>query len=162
MKILTLAIALIFLTSCSNDEITWISIKNATGIPIYVLPYSEEYTNGSWIQPGVSDEFYSINCDCLDAFSYFSFYYDSLIIYFKDLGDDPIKFFKDGTTINYEQGLNPFINKDVWQTQDFDKHLSGSAFNTLEEKHINEYYFTVDAASVKSITFFEEISDPVP
>jgi len=151
MRGLFLAIAMVILTGCSNDELTWISVKNGTGIPIYVLPYSEDFTNGDWIQPGVSDEFYSINCDCLDGFSYFTTYYDSLIVYFKDQGDDPIKFYKDGTTINYDPGLNPFTNRDVWLTQDFDKHLSGSNFNTLEEKHIIEHYFTVDAASVKSI-----------
>lgn len=155
MRGLLIAISIIFLAGCNNDELTWISVKNGTGTPIYVLPYSEDFTNGDWIQPGVSDEFYSINCDCLDGFSYFTTYYDSLIVYLKDQGDNPIKFFKDGTTINYDEGLNPFTNKDVWLTHSFDKHLSGSVFSTLEEKHIFEYYFTVDAASVKSINILE-------
>ena len=142
---------MLILAGCSNDELTWISIRNGTGTPIYALPYSEEYTNGEWIQPGTTDEFYSINCDCLDGFSYFSFYYDSLIVYLKEHENEPIKFFKDGTTINYDPELNPFINREVWKTHDFEKHLSGTAFNTMEEKHIYEFYFTVDASFVKSI-----------
>ena len=92
----------------------------------------------------------------MDGFTYFSFYYDSLIVYLRDHEEDPIKFYKDGTTINYNPELNPFINKDVWLTHHFDRHLSGSAFNTLEEKHIFEHYFTVDAASVKSINISQE------
>jgi len=155
MRGIILAVTILILTGCNNDDLTWISIKNGTGIPIYALPYSSDFTNGDWIQPGGSDEFYSINCD-LDGFEYFSFYYDSLIVYLKDHGEDPIKFFKDGTTINYDPKLNPFINKDVWSTQKFERHLGGSLFNTLEEKHIFEYYFTVDAASVKSITISHE------
>lgn len=155
MRGIILATTILILTGCSNDDLTWISIKNGTGTPIYALPYSSDFTNGDWIQPGVSDEFYSINCE-LDGFEYFSFYYDSLIIYLKDQGEDPIKFFKDGTTINYDPKLNPFINKDVWLTHNFERHLSGSVFNTLEEKHIFEYCFTVDAASVKSITISYE------
>lgn len=151
MKGIIIAMALLILAGCSNDELTWISIKNATGTPIYALPYTEEYTQGEWIQPGITDEFYSINCDCLDGFSYFSFYYDSLIVFLKDHEEEPIKFFKDGTTVNYDPVLNPFINKEVWKIRDFEKHLSGTSFNTMEEKHIYEYYFTVDAAFVKSI-----------
>ncbi len=151
MKGIILAVTLLILTGCNNDDLTWISIKNGTGTPIYVLPYSSDYTNGDWIQPGVSDKFYTINCDCIDGYTYFSFYYDSLIVYLKDHGEEPIKFYKDGTTLNYDPQLNPFTNKEVWVTHDFERTLSGSAFNTLEEKHIYEYYFSVDAASVKSI-----------
>ena len=152
MKGVILAVTILILTGCNNDDLTWISIKNGTGTPIYVLPYSSDYTNGDWIQPGVSDEFYSINCDCIDGYSYFSFYYDSLIVYLKDHGEEPIKFYKDGTTVNYDPQLNPFTNKEVWVSHDFKRTLSGSGFNTLEEKHIYEYYFSVDAASVKSIS----------
>jgi len=159
--IITLTL-LFILAGCNKDELTWISIKNGTGIPIYALPYSSDFTNGEWIQPGVSDEFYSISCDCVDGFSYFSFYYDSLIVYLKDQGDDPIKFYQDGTTINYDPTLNPFINEEVWSTHTFDRHLSGSAFNTLEEKHIIEFYFTIDASCVKSISIGSEVSDSAP
>lgn len=161
MRGIIIAAALLILAGCTNDDLTWISIKNNTPTPIYVLPYSSDFTNGEWIQPGVFDDFYSINCDCLDGFSYFSFYYDSLIVYLKDHEDDPIKFYKDGTTINYDPKLNPFTNKDVWETHDFERHVSGSGFNTLEEKHIFEHYFTIDASCIKSINVTSE-SDPVP
>ena len=106
-------IVLFVFSGCANNELTWISVKNDTTLPIYVLPYSAEFTNADWIQPGVSDDFYSINCDCLDGFSYFSFYYDSLIVLMQDHDGDPIKFYKDGTTVNYDPKLNPFINPDV-------------------------------------------------
>jgi len=155
-------VCLFILAGCNNDELTWISIINGTGTPIYALPYSSDYTNGEWIQPGVSDEFYSINCDCLDGFSYFATYYDSLIVYLKDQGEDPIKFYKDGTTINYDPVLNPFINAEVWAVHDFDRQLSGSAFKALEEKHIIEYCFTLDASGVKAIKINAEASDSAP
>lgn len=154
-------LGLILLMGCTNDDLSWISIKNETTTAIYVLPYSSEYTNADWIQPGVSDEFYSISCDCIDGFTYFSFYYDSLIIHLKDHDDDPIKFYKDGTTVNYDSKLNPFINPDVWQTKDFDRTVSGSYFKTLEEKHIFEHYFCVEEESVKSLSEPEEL-DPNP
>jgi len=162
MKGIIAGVILLILAGCSNDELTWIAIRNGTSTPIYALPYSSDYSNGEWIQPGVSDEFYSINCDCVDGFAYFSFYYDSLIVYLKDHSEDPIKFYKDGTTINYDPLLNPFTNKDVWLTRDFERSLSGSVFNSVEEKHILEYYFTVDASSVKSINVLSESSDPAP
>lgn len=142
---------LIVLAGCTNDELSWISIKNDTAIPIYVLPYTSEFTNADWIQPGVSDDFYSLNCDCLDGFAYFSFYYDSLIVLMEDHDGDPIKFYKDGTTVNYNPALNPFINEDVWKVQDFDRAVSGSAFNTIEEKHIYEHYFCIEEENVKSL-----------
>ena len=152
-------VVLLALTGCANNELTYISIKNNTSIPIYVLPYSSDFTNADWIQPGVSDDFYSINCDCLDGFTYFSHYYDSLIVLMEDYDDDPIKFYKDGTTINYDPELNPFINKDVWLVQDFDRAVSGSAFNTLEEKHIIEHYFRIREEHVKSL-HVDNTSDP--
>ncbi|MEN8203251.1 MAG: hypothetical protein ABFS28_11695 [Bacteroidota bacterium] len=152
MRGLALTILVFLMAGCSSDELSWISIRNDTTIPIYVLPYSSDFTNGDWIAPGVVDEFYSLNCDCLDGFDYFSFYYDSLIVYMKDMEENPVKFYKDGTTINYDPTLNPFINEEVWKTRDFERHLGGSAFNTLEEKHIFEYYFCVEAESVKSLS----------
>ena len=161
MKGILLVVTILILTGCNNDDLTWISIKNGTGTPIYALPYSTDFANGDWIQPGISEEFYSIDCE-LDGFEYFSLYYDSLIVYLKDQGEDPIKFFKDGTTLNYDPALNPFINREVWLIRNLERHLSGPVFDNLEEKHIFEYYFTVDASSVKSITINQELSDPVP
>jgi len=145
-------LALIVMAGCANESQSWISIKNETTIPIYVLPYSSDFTNADWIQPGVSDDFYSISCDCLDGFTYFSFYYDSLIIHMEDHDEDPIKFYQDGTTVNYNPALNPFINEDVWKVQDFNRAVSGSAFNTIEEKHIYEYYFCIEEEQVKSLS----------
>jgi len=152
MRGIAILLLVFILTGCNNDELSWISIRNNTSIPIYVLPYTSDYTNGEWIQPGVADDFYSLNCDCLDGYAYFSFYYDSLIVYLKDLDETPIKFYKDGRTINYDPTLNPFINREVWKTRNFDKHLSGSSFNTLEEKHIFETYFSIDAKKVSSLS----------
>jgi len=155
-------IAILFILSgCNNNDLTWISVKNETSIALFVLPYSSDFTNADWIQPGVSDDFYSINCDCLDGFTYFSHYYDSLIVLMQDHDGNPIKFYKDGTTVNYDSKLNPFINPDVWHTQDFDRAVSGSAFNTIEEKHIYEYYFCIEEDKVKSLSV-ETVSDPEP
>jgi hypothetical protein len=150
---------LLIISGCDKNDQTWISIKNETTIPLFVLPYSADFTNADLIQPGVSDDFYSINCDCLDGFAYFSHYYDSLIVLMQDHDGDPIKFYKDGTTVNYDPKLNPFINRDVWRIQDFDRAVSGSGFNTLEEKHIYEYYFCIEEECVKSLSV-GNASDP--
>lgn len=152
MRGLSLLLLIFVMAGCSNDDLSWISIRNGTSIPIYALPYSADYTNGEWIQPGVSDDFYSLNCDYLDGFAYFSFYYDSLIVFLKNHEETPIRFYKNGTTINYDPTLNPFINRDVWKTHNFEKHLSGSSFNTLEEKHIFEHYFSIDTEKVKFLS----------
>ena len=149
-------LVLITLAGCTNDELSWISIKNETTIPIYVLPYSSEFTNADWIQPGVTDDFYSLNCDCLDGFTYFSHYYDSLIVQLEDHDEEPIKFYKDGTTINYNPALNPFINKDVWKVKDFERAVTGSGVNTIEEKHIFEHYFSIEEEQVKSLGVKDE------
>ena len=152
-------VVLIAFSGCANNDLTWISIKNDTAIPIYVLPYSDEFTNADWVQPGVSDEFYSINCDCLDGYSYFSFYYDSLIVHMMDHDGDPIKFYKDGTTVNYDPELNPFVNPDVWRTTDFERAISGSALSATKEKHIYEYYFCIKEENVKSLRV-DAVSNP--
>lgn len=152
---------LMLLVGCDNKDLTWISIKNETTIPIYTLPYSSDFTNADWIQPGATDDFYSISCDCLDGFTYFSFYYDSLIVLIKDDDKNPIKFYKDGTTVNYNSELNPFINPEVWHRQDFDRTVDGTAFNTLEEKHIYEYYFSIEQKNVKSLAILDG-SNPGP
>lgn len=147
------------LTGCANDDLTWVSIKNETSAPIYVLPYSSEFANADWIQPGVSDDFYSISCDCIDGFSYFSFYYDSLIVFLNDHADEPIKFYKDGTTLNYDPALNPFINPDVWYTKDFEKAVKAASLNNYQEKHIVEHYFCINEESVRCPSHQDE-SDP--
>lgn len=152
---------LISLTGCAGNELTWISVKNGTTFPIYVLPYSADFTNADWIPPGVSDDFYSINCDCLDGFTYFSFYYDSLIVLIQDHEGDPIKFYKDGTTVNYDPELNPFINRKVWRVKDFDRTVSATGINTMQEKHIYEHYFTIGEEHVKSLSA-DGSSDPAP
>ena len=149
-------IVLITLSGCANDELSWISIKNETTILIYAMPYSSDFTNADWIQPGVTYDFYSLNCDCLDGFAYFSFYYDSLIVLMEDHDEDPIKFYKDGTTVNYNPALNPFINEDVWKVQDFNKVVSGSVFNASEAKHIYEHYFCIEEENIKSLSVEDE------
>ncbi|MCK4750350.1 MAG: hypothetical protein KAT15_25010, partial [Bacteroidales bacterium] len=136
MRGIAWVIVLFLLAGCTRGDLSWISIRNDTGIPIYALPYSSDFIDGEWIQPGVVDDFYSINCDCLDGYAYFSFYYDSLIIYLEDHDDYPIKFYQDGTTVNYDPTLNPFVNPEVWKIRDFNRHVSGTAFETLEQKHV--------------------------
>jgi len=144
-------ILLIFLAGCAENELTWISIKNDTSLPIYVLPYSADFSNADWIQPGGSDDFYTINCDCLDGFTYFSSYYDSLIVFMQDHDDDPIKFYKDGTTINYDPDLNPFINPEVWYVKDFSKSETDGLLNSSIEKQVYEHYFCIREENVKSL-----------
>lgn len=140
------------LAGCVNDDLSWISIRNATEVPIYARAYSSEFSDGNWIQPGVLDEFYSINCDCLDGFEYFSFYYDSLIVYLEGHEEDPVKFYQNGSAVNYDPILNPFTNPDVWRNRKFDRNLPGDSFNSLiQEKHVSEHYFIIDQNSIKSL-----------
>ncbi len=161
MKAIAWISLMFLLTGCMNDELSWMSISNNTEVPFYAQPYSSEFTEGDWIQPGVMSEFYSIKCDCLDGFSYFSFYYDSLIIYLEDDTDCPVKFYKDGTTVNYDPTLNPFTNPDVWRNREFDRTLPGDSFNsTIQEKHISEHYFCIDSEFIKSLsdTILQELN----
>lgn len=151
MKGIAFILAILLLAGCTGDDLSWISIRNDTTVPIYALPYSSEFTDGGWIQPGGSDDFYSINCDCLDAFDYFSFYYDSLIVFMKDYDDHPIKFYQDGSTVNYDPELNPFTNPDVWKSRELQRHVPGNSFNTLKEKRVFDHYFCIDARSVVSL-----------
>ena len=138
---------------CVNDDLSWISIRNETEVPIYARAYSSEFAEGSWIQPGVMDQFYSINCDCLDGFEYFSFYYDSLIIYLQGYDEEPVKFYQDGRAVNYDPTLNPFTNPEVWRNRKFDRNLKGDTFNSIiQEKHISEHYFIVDPEQIKSLS----------
>jgi len=152
MKGVASIIVLVFLAGCVNDELSWISIHNQTDVPLFALPYSSEFTEGDWIPPGEADEFYSIN-DLLDPFNYFSFYYDSLIIYMKDLEDDPIKFYKDGTTVNYDATFNPFTNPHVWNTNEFDLSVAeGPPDLNNDSRHIFEHYFSVSTCFIKSLS----------
>jgi len=151
MRILFWIGIFIFLTGCMDNELSYISIRNDTGIPIYALPYTAEYTSGEWIQPGFTGEFYSINSDCLDAFDYFSFYYDSLIVYIKDYDDKPVKFYKNGKTVNYDPTLNPFTNRDMWLSQEFEQDLPGTGLESTERTHILEHFFSIESENVKSL-----------
>ncbi|MEZ5072569.1 MAG: hypothetical protein R2751_16805 [Bacteroidales bacterium] len=91
MRGLFIFLILVSLSSCADSDLSWIAIENETQVPIYALPYSSEFTRRT--VDGLTDEFYSIACDCLDEkFAYFSFYYDSLIIFIKDHDDAPVKF----------------------------------------------------------------------
>lgn len=148
MRLLTLLILVLMAAGCAKDDLSWMSIRNQTEVPIYAQPYSSDFTDSDWIPPGGMDEFYSINCDCLDAFEYFTFYYDSLIVYLQDLEEEPLKFYPDGTTVNYDPQLNPFINPNVWRTRELE--------NVPAAKHISEHYFTITAEHIVSL------SDPVP
>ncbi len=151
MRSLIIILVLSVLMGCNNDDFSYVSIRNETTSPIYVLPYASEYSDGDWIQPGFTDEFYSIGIDHLNGYEYFCVYYDSVIVYIKDKEDEPIKFYSDGTTINYDPALNPFINPDVWISRNFNEVVSGSAFESIKKKVINEDYFIIDAASITSL-----------
>jgi len=161
MRITSLLIILSVLVGCSNDELSFISICNETPIPIYAISYTSDFSDGNWIQPGVIDEFYSIGINNLNGYEYFSVYYDSLIIYVRDHEDDPVKFYSDGSTINYDPALNPFINPEVWITRSFQRHLPGKSNQSLEEKQIYEHYFSIELSSIISLSDYTFIdSDP--
>jgi hypothetical protein len=151
MRILPLIILLITLMGCHDGELSYISISNETPFPIYALSYTSEYSDGDWIQPGLTDEFYSIGIGTLNGFEYFSAYYDSLIIFVKDYEDEPVKFYSDGVTVNYDPKLNPFTNSDVWQTRAFKRHLPETASEGLEEKWIFEDYFSIEISKIISL-----------
>lgn len=152
MKSLHWMLLLLVITGCASEDLSMISIRNETEVPIYTQPFSSEFTDGDWIMPGTMDEFYSINCDCLDGFGYFSFYYDSLIIYLQDNDEDPIKFYKDGTAINYDPTLNPFTNPDVWRTRKFENTPSRASNNSAnQEQHVSEHFFCIDSEYIKSL-----------
>lgn len=147
---------LLILAGCSKNDVSNISVRNLTDLPLYVQPYSSDFTDGGWIQPGLMEEFYTINCDCLDGFRYFSFYYDSLIIHIKDFEDQPIKFYKDGTTINYDPTLSPFTNPDVWRVKESHSEVQGKVIKSnYEERMIIEHYFCISTESIKSLREIE-------
>ncbi len=155
-------ISLLFvLAGCANEDLSLISIRNQTDVPIFTQPFSSDFTDGDWILPGAIDEFYSINCDCIDGFGYFSFYYDSLIVYMEGLDEYPIKFYQDGTTVNYDPTLNPFTNPDVWRTREFDTTPQKASLNTSnQEQHIWDHYFCINADYIKSLadTVLQELN----
>ena len=152
MRVLAFILLLILMVGCGKEDLSQISIRNQTEVPIFTQPYSSEFTDGDWIPPGGMDEFYSINCNCLDAFEYFSFYYDSLIIFLQDHEEDPIKFYPDGSVINYDPKLNPFTNPNVWRVREFDRIVDGNASSATElELHISEHYFCISAEHIKSL-----------
>lgn len=158
MKALPLIIVLIILASCNDDQLSYLSIRNETTHTIYAVSYSSSYSNGDWIQPGLTDEFHSLNIEHINGFEYFSFYYDSVVVYLKDYEDHPVKFYKDGTTINYNATLNPFINSEVWHTRYLVRRLPGSNQERLEEKQINEDYFRIEPEWIKSLGDAESVN----
>lgn len=151
MRRYALILMVFLMAGCMGDDLTRLSIRNDTSTPIYALPYASDFTEGKWIPPGTFNDFYSIGCETLDAYAYFSLYYDSLIIYMKESDDRPIKFYRDGTTSNYDPTLNPFTNPKVWNERKYSRYMSGSTFNTLEEKNIFEHYFCIDPGYIKSL-----------
>ncbi len=86
---------------------------------------------------------------------------DSLIVFLKDHEDVPIKFYKDGTTVNYDPDYNPFTHKEVWQVQDFEWHIANSGFTGQEENHVFEHYFIIEEMCV-TVPILTEESDPAP
>jgi len=152
MRALFIALILVVLAGCNKDDLSYLSICNETPIPIYAICYTSDYSDGDWIPPGTSDEFYSLNIDHLAGFDYFSLFYDSLVVFLKDHEEHPVKFYSDGVTINYDPELNPFINPDAWQTRTFFRHVPGSSFESMEEKQIFEDYFSIEASSIISLS----------
>jgi len=152
MRNLTLTVIILLFVGCARNELSYVSIKNDTGVPIYALPFAADYTEGDWIAPGATEEFYSIACDCLDGFRYFSYYYDSLIVFIGDEQAHPVRFYKTGRTVNYDPTLNPFQNEDVWRTREFEQSLKSSGLEGNERTHIMEHYFTIDVTKIKSLS----------
>lgn len=152
MKVLLSIFILLVIAGCNKDDLSYLSICNETPIPIYATSYTSDYSDGDWIPPGISDDFYSININHLDGFRYFSLFYDSLVVFLKDHEEHPVKFYSDGKTINYDPELNPFTNPEVWQTRTFYRHVPGSSFESMEEKQIFEDYFSIEISSIISLS----------
>lgn len=146
----------VLLVGCTSDELSSISVRNLTDIPLYVQPYSSNVSDGDWIQPGLMEDFYSINCDCLNGFRYFSFYYDSLIIRIKDMEDQPIKFYKDGTTINYDPTMSPFTNPDVWRVRESQSEMPRKVIKSnYSDRIVINHYFCISPELIKSMKTVE-------
>ena len=152
MKVLLSIFILLVIAGCNKDDLSYLSICNETPVPIYATSYTSDYSDGDWIPPGISDDFYSININHLDGFRYFSLFYDSLVVFLKDHEEHPVKSYSDGKTINYDPELNPFTNPEVWQTRNFHSRVKGSSFEGLEEKQISEDYFSIEISSIISLS----------
>ena len=74
-----------------------------------------------------------------------------MIIFVKDYEDEPVKFYSDGVTINYDTKLNTFTNPDVWQTRSFKRYLPETASEGLEAKWIYEDFFSVEISKIISL-----------
>ena len=62
------------------------------------------------------------------------------------------KFYKDGTTVNYDPLLNPFTNEDVWETRTQDRLMPGKFFKSnYEKREVIEHYFCIDGDYVQSL-----------
>ena len=74
MRTLTLIIAFLVLAGCNDDEISYLSVRNETPQPFYAVFYTAGLSEGEWVQPGSTDNFFSLNLDHVNSFEYFSFY----------------------------------------------------------------------------------------
>lgn len=157
MRTLVIILVLTAFWGCNNDEYSYISIRNETTTPIYVLPYTSGYSDGDWISPGFTDKFYSIGLDHLNGYEFFCAYYDSVIVYLKENENEPIKFYSDGTTINYDPTFNPFTNPEMWTTRSYNELKSGSTFESIHDKEISEDFFTIYYNSIISLISSEKV-----
>jgi hypothetical protein len=150
-RIIWIVLSLV-LAGCSDNDLSYISIRNKVSQPIYAVPYASGYCQGEWIQPGITNEFYSIYIEGLDGYDYFAFYYDSVIVFVKDHEDEPVKFYRDGTTVNYDPLMNPFTNRDVWSSHEFERHVPGNGNESSEKKRIFEYFFSIETERIISLS----------
>jgi len=151
MRIALFVFIALMLGACAQDDYSAMGIRNKTEVPIFALPYVADYTSGAWIQPGLTDDFYTIDCDCLDGYDYFSFYYDSLVIFLEGMETHPIKFFKDGSTVNYDPTKNPFTNQDVWVSWEYDGIEPGNQ-ESVKQRSYTEHFFVIETSAVKILS----------
>jgi len=141
-------LSFLLLAACNKDDLSSLAIRNGTGTPIFALPYSSDYTEGGWIQPGNRDEFFSIEHEDLDAFDYFCAYYDSVVVFLEGYENDPVKFFKNGSTVNYDPSMNPFTNSEMWNCLSFERPTEGNTFESVDQKQIEEHFFSINELSI--------------
>lgn len=142
MKQVLIIIGILIMMGCSSNDESWLSIENSTDMDIFAIPYTEEFSHGTAIPSGEKDEFFTLSCDCLDGYTYFSTYYDSLVIFFNNEEETPVKFYSDGRTINYDSIQNPFINPLVWNYRVFEEEYY-TEINSVETRMIYEHFFTI-------------------